>query len=72
MINDEISSDMALEAIVEQTNERIRMREEDILSTQRRKDVEEVKGKIKTLYFITKQYEWIKAKKELQALLEDL
>ena len=71
MINDEISSDMALEAITEATNERIRMREEDIMTPAGRKDLEDTKNKIKTLYFLVHPYEWIQAKKELIRMLED-
>lgn len=71
MINDEISSDMALEAIVEQTNERIRMREEDIMTPEGRKELEEVKLKIKSLYFLVRQYEWLQSKRELIKMLEE-
>lgn len=71
MMNDEISSDMALEAIVEQTNERIRMREEDIMTPEGRKELEEVKLKIKSLYFLVRQYEWLQSKRELIKMLEE-
>ena len=65
MINDEISSDMTLEAI----NERIRMREEDNLTPSTRQHTEEIKSKIKTLYFCSAPYEWFTVKKELLELV---
>lgn len=71
MINDEISSDMALEAIVEATNQRIQEREEDIMTPAGRKELEEVKLKIKSLYFLVRQYEWLHSKREIIQMLED-
>lgn len=71
MINDEISSDMTLEAITEATNERIQMREEDIMTPAGRKELEELKLKIKSHYFMVRSYEWLQSKRELIRMLED-
>jgi len=45
---------------------------EDIMTPRGRRELEDVKVKIKTLYFYVHQYEWNHSLKELKELLEDL
>jgi|PlaIllAssembly_1097288.scaffolds.fasta_scaffold20160_7 hypothetical protein len=44
---------------------------EDIMTPRGRRELEDVKGKIKSLYFYVYQYEWLQSKRELIRMLED-
>jgi hypothetical protein len=48
------------------------MVKEDIMTPKGRIELEELKGRIKLLYFLVYQYEWLQAKRELLEVLERL